>query len=122
MILIDHLYCPRLKWRCLKRARVNGVLRKNTCQRYHPEPICLSDSLRRQRFCIDTFEYPNRAGGFPPVMVSAFDAAALCREQGKRLCWESEWTAACEGKPAKPYPYGISRDASRCNGAALARR
>ena len=38
----------------------------------------------------------------------------MCKEQGKRLCTEDEWTFACEGEEALPYPYGYLRDAERC--------
>ena len=48
-------------------------------------------------------------------MVSWYDAAALCAEQRKRLCWESEWVTACEGPEKLPFPYGLRRDASACS-------
>ena len=34
---------------------------------------------------------------------------------GKRLCYESEWVTACEGPAKTPFPYGYSRDNSKCN-------
>src|SRR5690606_20484265 len=46
-------------------------------------------------FCIDHYEFPNQKGGHPPVMVDWYDAMGQCAAQGKRLCYESEWTAAC---------------------------
>ena len=83
------------------------------------------------RFCIDRFEYPNQKGVFPVIMVNFHEAQALCAEQGKRLCDEAEWTFACEGDEATPYPYGYKRDSSACiidqqwkpyNGAAFSPR
>jgi hypothetical protein len=67
------------------------------------------------RFCMDTFEWPNRVGELPRVMVSWFEAKKLCEGQGKRLCDDTEWTLACEGPDRLPYPYGWSRDDTLCN-------
>ncbi len=66
------------------------------------------------RFCIDRFEYPNRHGAYPWIMVSYGEAGALCGREGKRLCTEQEWTFACEGEEAMPYPYGYDRDSDAC--------
>ena len=69
---------------------------------------------RPMHFCIDRFEYPNRAGANPIVMVDWYEAAALCAGEGKRLCTEDEWTFACEGEEATPYPNGYARVAAAC--------
>ena len=76
----------------------------------------LSDSLptRRMRFCIDRFEYPNLVGSYPLIDVTWREAAALCGGQAKRLCSEAEWTFACEGEEATPYPNGYLRDPESC--------
>jgi sulfatase modifying factor 1 len=65
-------------------------------------------------FCIDRFEYPNRRGEFPIIVVNWFEAKQICADSGKRLCTEAEWTFACEGEEATPYPYGYVRDADAC--------
>jgi len=67
-------------------------------------------------FCIDRFEYPSRKGQYPMIYVSWYEARDTCKEQGKRLCNEHEWTFACEGEEAKPYPYGdgYTRDPGMC--------
>jgi formylglycine-generating enzyme len=65
-------------------------------------------------FCIDRFEYPNRRGAFPWIVVDWFEAKALCAAERKRLCSEAEWTFACEGEEATPYPYGYERDEEAC--------
>jgi hypothetical protein len=65
-------------------------------------------------FCIDRFEYPNVAGEYPVILVSWREAGELCAARSKRLCSEAEWTFACEGEEALPYPYGYERDASAC--------
>jgi hypothetical protein len=65
-------------------------------------------------FCIDRFEYPNRRGAYPWIVVNWDEAQALCARDGKRLCTETEWTFACEGEEASPYPYGYERDPGAC--------
>jgi len=104
-------------------------LQKTTCSRWinrdYPER-CLqfdrdkwlkaSEKLDTQpmHFCIDRFEHPNRKGEYPTIYVSFHEAAALCEDQGKRLCTEHEWTFACEGDEATPYPVGYHRDPDAC--------
>lgn len=65
-------------------------------------------------FCMDRFEYPNRKGVYPLIVIPFREAQGLCEAQGKRLCSEVEWTFACEGNDALPYPYGFVRDTSVC--------
>jgi formylglycine-generating enzyme len=65
-------------------------------------------------YCIDRFEYPNKKGQYPVIYVSFHEAVDLCEDQGKRLCDEAEWTFACEGEEAQPYPYGYVRDPEAC--------
>jgi formylglycine-generating enzyme len=69
---------------------------------------------RTMHFCIDRFEYPNRRGAYPWIMVSWDEAGDLCGRAGKRLCTEAEWTFACEGEQAMPHPYGYERDSEAC--------
>jgi len=66
------------------------------------------------RYCIDRYEYPNRKGEHPIILTNWYEAGALCQAQGKRLCTEIEWTFACEGEDAQPYPYGWVRDTDAC--------
>lgn len=66
-------------------------------------------------FCIDRYEWPDREGERPRVMVNWLDSGAECQRVGKKLCTEEEWSFACEGEEALPYPYGYSRDPGTCN-------
>lgn len=66
------------------------------------------------RFCMDRFEYPNKKGQNPLIFVNYGEAENTCRAEGKRLCTEDEWTFACEGEEAMPYPYGYERSADAC--------
>jgi formylglycine-generating enzyme required for sulfatase activity len=69
---------------------------------------------KEMHFCIDRYEYPNRRGAYPWIMVEWTDARAICQAASERLCTEAEWTFACEGEEAMPYPYGYDRDADAC--------
>ena len=108
---------------------VVDALQKNTCidwiNRTFPERCArfdeehwraISTDIPRQaaHFCIDRFEYPNRRGAYPWILVSWDEARGICASQSKRLCTEAEWTFACEGEEALPYPYGYVRDAGAC--------
>lgn len=66
-------------------------------------------------FCIDRYEYPNLVGSNPAIDIDWHEAKALCEKDSKRLCNEDEWTFACEGPDALPYPYGYVRDKEKCN-------
>ena len=76
----------------------------------------LSAKLPRKElsFCMDRFEYPNVKGANPVIVVTYTEAQNLCKQSGKRLCSETEWTFACEGEEGVPYPYGYDRDPDAC--------
>lgn len=113
MKLVDTMYCPRMRLKCLKEEhdKPNHI---TICHKFAEKQTCLVEP-RRQRFCIDEYEYPSKKGAHPPVMVSWYDGEAACEAEGKRLCRESEWVAACEGPEKLPFPYGRSRDPRQCN-------
>src|SRR5688500_4329449 len=114
MKLVDTTHCPEVRRTCLddEYSKSNKI---TICHKFaKAPPRCLGEE-RRQRFCIDEFEYPNKEGARSPVMVDFHDAMALCAERGKRLCWESEWTSACEGPDKTPFPYGYDRSPEACN-------
>ncbi len=75
---------------------------------------CPPDMARVAETCIDRYEAPGRAGALPLVMYSFHDAAAWCAQRGKRLCYDDEWTRACEGAEGWPLPYGARHEPGRC--------
>ncbi|MEE2830496.1 MAG: SUMF1/EgtB/PvdO family nonheme iron enzyme [Myxococcota bacterium] len=84
------------------------------------EPVLRVPPLAETRaalpsFCMDRFEFPNQAGAYPLVRVSWHEAEQLCRKQGKRLCGEHEWEAACRGPEGHRYAYGPARRSDTCN-------
>jgi hypothetical protein len=113
MIYVDTTYCTNMQRRCIK-DEYDKPNHLTICHEFAKEQKCIGKE-RRQRFCIDRYEYPNEKGAHPPVMVDWYDAAGACAAQGKRLCWESEWVSACEGPEKLPFPYGRKRDPKACN-------
>lgn len=68
-------------------------------------------------FCIDRYEHPNKNGGAVETGVSWPEAVRACSKQGRRLCSEAEWEAACRGPEGRPYPYGNTYSENICNTA-----
>ncbi len=114
MKLVDTQHCTEVRRECLK-DEYSSSNKITICHRFAEAPPRCVGEERRTRFCIDEYEYPNEKGARSPVMVDFHDAAALCSAEGKRLCWESEWTAACEGPDKTPFPYGYVRSPEQCN-------
>ena len=108
MQLVDGAFCPFVAHKCARRKADTG-----TCLEFEPEVLC-EGTVHSQRFCIDTFEYPNLAGMKPVVLVSFDEAKQACSLESKRLCSVDEWQFACEGEAILPLPTGVTRDSS-CN-------
>jgi hypothetical protein len=70
-------------------------------------------------FCIDIFEFPNKACELPFVWTPPTMAKKVCELQGKRLCADTEWNIACRGDPEggadQRYAYGSKVDLDVCN-------
>jgi len=64
---------------------------------------------------MDLYEAPNVAGATPLVMYTFTEAEAWCAARDKRLCFDDEWRAACEGPSGWAYPYGDVRVPGQCN-------
>jgi predicted Ser/Thr protein kinase len=70
-------------------------------------------------FAIDRYESGADLGEVPGSGMSWVEAAARCRDAGKRLCRPREWKRACSGDSGVAYPYGQTFDPSRCWTGAL---
>jgi hypothetical protein len=70
-------------------------------------------------YCIDVFEFPNKACELPMVWTQPPLAKKVCELQGKRLCSDIEWNIACRGDPAGGddwrYAYGNKLDLEICH-------
>lgn len=76
---------------------------------------CPSDMVNVLGTCMDRFEAPNEEGTKPFAGLTAIEGEAWCSNRGKRLCSESEWMKACQGRAKQNYPYGPKYERSRCN-------
>jgi len=114
MKLVDGDYCTEVEVKCL-RSTYAPQNKKTICHEFQAPAVCTGSKVKK-RFCVDTYEYPNKKGERPEVMNDFPHAQRLCAAQGKRVCTETEWTMACEGPSYKPYPYGYVRDPNKCRG------
>jgi formylglycine-generating enzyme len=111
------------KQRCLEGLR--GVTLQTEEQRArcggaeNMVPIWRGKPGTAVKTCIDIFEFPNRACELPIVWAAPTQAAAICAQQGKRLCGQEEWVLACGGDPeggdGSTYAYGGALDLEACN-------
>lgn len=116
MVLIEGEFCPNVRHRCLSYIDEGGTfMAKNRCRKFDDKPECLSKEREHRRFCIDRDEYVPKGAPLPIADQSWTSTKELCESLGKRLCFESEWTFACEGEKMLPYPYGFERNAALCN-------
>ncbi len=133
MMLIHGDYCPAVNQVCLEeheevkkdaakkqRKKESGEQAEAStvserCLRYREPTECLSKKKEPMRFCMDQFEWPNKKGELPALLVSWVDAKKECEKIGKRLCTEAEFNFACEGEAMLPYTYGYARDPKKCN-------
>ena len=111
MVEVEGNHCSHLDQKCLRWLDPETQMR---CAEFAQPSKCVGKTTRKH-FCIDMYEYPNRAGEKPVVMRTWYEARDACAVQGKRLCGDSEWTLACEGQERMPYPYGYARNADACN-------
>ena len=95
--------------------RVCTDFRKNKCWAYLPGLVLIEPRHTPIHTCIDRYEWPNKAGARPHVMMRYVEAEASCKSVGKRLCTEFEWELACEGPNHLPYPYGWAKQIDVCN-------
>jgi len=107
MVAIEGEYCPKLVLKCLRKRK------PWQCAEYEKPSRCAGATLP-SHYCIDRYEYPNKAGALPTVMNTWRDGKKTCKSLGKRLCTEAEWTLACEGPDRLAFPYGFVRDAQAC--------
>jgi len=107
-------FCPDMSRECI-RNEYDKANRIDICHAFRQGKGDCRAPRQLLDYCIDRYEFPNRASEKPRVMASFFAAERSCGELGKRLCTESEWVAACEGPDETPFPYGRVRDPSKCN-------
>jgi formylglycine-generating enzyme required for sulfatase activity len=113
MVHVQTNFCSDVERKCLDLEH-DGRNNIDICHAFAQKERCRT-AERPIDFCIDQYEYPNEKGAHPAWMVNWYEAQATCEARGKRLCWASEWTAACEGPDHTPFPYGWERNHDACN-------
>jgi hypothetical protein len=116
MVEVEGDYCPYVEQKCLRWLDPQTKLQCAEFQ--HPaQPAHCTMRAQHKKYCVDRYEWPNKAGVLPRYMASWNEAKASCEAAGKRLCSDTEWTLACEGPQRQPYPYGNGyvRDNTACN-------
>jgi len=83
-------------------VRLNSTLNTGTYQ-------------RAAAFCIDRYEFPNKAGTAPTANLSLVQARDECVKVGKKLCTFDNWKTACMGEENQGWPYGNRPDDGLCN-------
>ncbi|MBX3230930.1 MAG: SUMF1/EgtB/PvdO family nonheme iron enzyme [Labilithrix sp.] len=113
MLEVEGDYCAEVEQKCTRYIDPEGVFPRR-CAEFAPTSKCQGKTTKKH-FCIDKYEWPNKAGVDPVVMKTWYEARDACAGAGKRLCGDSEWTLACEGQERLPYPYGYDRNSEACN-------
>jgi formylglycine-generating enzyme len=113
MIEVEGDYCPAVEQYC-RRHVDPGNPKRDRCAEFSPTGRCFGKTTH-MRFCIDRYEWPNKKGAIPTIVVTWDEAKKECEKIGKRLCQSLEWTLACEGQERLPYPYGYTRNPEACN-------
>jgi hypothetical protein len=90
---------------------------KAKCGAENMVPVWTKD--KEAWYCIDIFEFPNKACELPIVWIPPTTAKKVCELQGKRLCSDIEWNIACRGDPERgddwKYAYGSKVDIDICH-------
>jgi sulfatase modifying factor 1 len=110
MLVVEGEYCPNVDQQCIRWLDPEQQMR---CAEFAPSRC--SGRRRHVAVCMDEYEYPNRRGASPQVMVTWYAARRACEARGARLCTMAEWTFACEGEQMNPYPYGLVRNRDLCH-------
>lgn len=114
MAYVDTNYCREIVRDCVEEEYEERNNLK-ICHKFREGVQKCAVPEERRQFCIDRYEYPNIKGAHPVWNATWYEAQATCKSKGKRLCWQSEWTAACEGTQHRPFPYGWNRNHRKCN-------
>jgi len=108
MRLVEGVHYENIQRLCLD-------FRIGHCFSFFPGLMAQEPRATPIRTCMDTYEWPNKKGTSPVVMLRFVEAEAACASVGKRLCTEFEWELACEGPNALPWPYGYRYEVGACN-------
>lgn len=115
MLRVEGDYCPLAYQTCLESLPGKPPMVAERCLRYKEPSVCVSKQRTHMAFCMDRFEYPNKVGELPLILVDYARAVDICKTDGKRLCTDDEFSFACEGPEIRPYATGFVRDTEACS-------
>lgn len=116
MAFVEGDHCSLVEQKCRDFALdKDGKPIEAVCLKFEKPSICKSTGRWHLRYCMDRYEYPNKVGEKPMVLVDFREATKLCKAQEKRLCTPAEFNFACEGEDMWPYATGFERDPTKCN-------
>lgn len=106
--------CTQVEEKCEVWLDPPASLPFRRCQKFYPS-TCVGKWVHKD-FCMDKFEYIAPGESLPKNYVDYYQAEAMCKNEGKRMCKESEFETACgNGAAITPYPVGVERDCDACN-------
>ncbi|MBE7466552.1 MAG: protein kinase [Planctomycetes bacterium] len=79
------------------------------------DPASMGRAWRSDAFCVDRYEYPNRAGELPLTGVTWMEAREHCAKKSKVLCNRPNWEKACYGKAFGIFPWGAEAGDQTCH-------
>lgn len=108
-------YCASVHYDCLEWMDPPDAAARR-CKQYGAS-TCVGKTVHKD-FCIERTEHLEPNGSrLPQVNVDAYQAEAICKKDGARLCYESEHQMSCQGWDLRPYPQGWTRQCGdgQCN-------
>jgi formylglycine-generating enzyme len=112
MRLVDGPYCSDVRAECLTWLDPEDAAARR-CKQYG-ETSCAVPTVHRA-FCMAITEHTEVGSRLPMVNVDYYQAAAICKAEGNRMCAESEFSQACGGRHFTMYPTGNERRCDLCN-------
>jgi sulfatase modifying factor 1 len=112
MVLVDGDYCPNVQVSCIDWMDPENAAARR-CRQYGPSTCHVA--LVHKSFCMARTEHTEVDSRLPMTGVDYYQADAICKQEGFRLCFESEFEQACSGKEFSPYPTGQTRRCDLCN-------
>lgn len=115
--IAEHLISKQKCLEGLKGYVIQTAEQKAKCGAENMVPVWVKG--KEAWYCIDVFEFPNKACELPMVWTQPPLAKKVCELQGKRLCSDIEWNIACRGDPEGgddwKYAYGNKLDLDICH-------
>ena len=116
MIHVKKDFCTKVERTCLESSydKPNHL---HICHKFkQAPPKCVGDHVQLD-FCIDRYEYPDKKGARPPLMVDWYTAAGEFRRRRGSLLLRGRVDRGLPERPdgSTPFPAGYKRSSDICN-------